>query len=75
VRWPPAPTRGWSRPTWSARRSGRADADHEQRQFWKTFDRPLRSILPLHGTTYVDRDDLRTVMRPLWEAAEPMRNQ
>lgn len=49
-------------------------ADREQRQFWEDFDRPLRSILPLHGSTYVERGDVPEIMRPLWKA-EPTRGR
>lgn len=38
---------------------------------WRSFDRPLRTICPLHGVPYVDRDDLGKIMRTLYEA-EPM---
>jgi len=37
------------------------------RQTWRTFGRPLRSVCPLHGATYVNRDDLAGIMRPLIE--------
>ena len=36
---------------------------------WRTFDKPLRTVCPLHGTVYQDRDDLVEIMRPLY--AEP----
>ncbi len=35
---------------------------------WRTFSRPLRTICPLHGTVYQDRDDLAEIMRPLYDA-------
>ena len=41
---------------------------------WRTLvltGKPLRSLLPLHGAPYVDRDDLSSIMRPLYEG-EPM---
>lgn len=38
---------------------------------WRSFDKPLRTICPLHGVPYVDRDDLQAIMRPLYDA-EPM---
>ena len=38
---------------------------------WRNFDKPLRSVCPLHGVPYVDRDDLSNIMRTLYEG-EPM---
>ena len=38
---------------------------------WRDFDKPLRTVCPLHGVPYVDRDDLDDIMRSLYEA-EPM---
>ena len=35
---------------------------------WRTFSRPLRTVGPLHGTVYQDRDDLADIMRPLYDA-------
>ena len=35
---------------------------------WRTFSRPLRTVCPLHGTVYQDRDDLAEIMRPLYDA-------
>jgi glyoxylase-like metal-dependent hydrolase (beta-lactamase superfamily II) len=37
------------------------------REAWRTFGRPLRSVCPLHGTAYADRDDLPEITRPLIE--------
>ena len=34
---------------------------------WRTFSKPLRTVCPLHGTVYRDRDDLAQIMRPLSE--------
>ncbi len=34
---------------------------------WRVFDKPLRTVCPLHGTVYKDRDDLADIMRPLSE--------
>jgi glyoxylase-like metal-dependent hydrolase (beta-lactamase superfamily II) len=40
--------------------------DAELRERWLAFDRPVASVLPYHGTGYVDRAaDLPTIMRPL----------
>ncbi len=54
------------------------DADAQLRALWKDWDRPLSAVLPLHGQTYLQADlpneDLRAVMRPLWEE-EAMTNQ
>lgn len=50
-----------------------AASDEEQRDFWQDWDRPLRSVFPLHGAPYADRDDLDAIMRPLRENAA-MRN-
>ena len=36
---------------------------------WRNFDRRLRTLCPLHGTPYVDHDDLGEIMRGLYEAA------
>lgn len=44
-------------------------ADQHLRDLWRSFGRPLRTILPLHGATYVDRDDLAEIMQPLIEGA------
>ena len=38
---------------------------------WRSFNKPLRTICPLHGVPYVDRDDLSEIMRTLYEG-EPM---
>ena len=35
---------------------------------WRMFSRPLRTVCPLHGTLYQDRDDLGEIMRPLYDA-------
>ena len=43
------------------------DADAALRNVWRTLERPLRSVLPLHGTPYADRDDLDAILRPLVE--------
>ena len=34
---------------------------------WRVFDKSLRTICPLHGTIYQDRNDLTAIMRPLSE--------
>jgi hypothetical protein len=40
--------------------------DAELRVQWLGFDRPLASVLPYHGTGYLDRAaDLPTIMAPL----------
>jgi len=41
--------------------------DAELRRQWLTFDRPVATVLPFHGTGYVDRQaaDLASIMRPL----------
>ena len=43
------------------------EAEEKLKEQWRTFDRPLRSICPLHGAVYVDRSDLEEIMRPLAE--------
>ena len=35
---------------------------------WRAFDRPLRTVCPLHGTIYQDREDLADIMRSLYDA-------
>ena len=50
------------------------EADDALQDFWRSLDRPLRSILPLHGVPYTDRDDLDAIMRPLIEG-KPMVNR
>lgn len=41
--------------------------DAELRRQWVAFDRPVATVLPFHGTGYVDRSaaDLASIMRPL----------
>ena len=41
--------------------------DAEIRRQWLAFDRPVATVLPFHGTGYVDRPaaDLASIMRPL----------
>ena len=41
--------------------------DPELRRQWLDFDRPVATVLPFHGTGYVDRPaaDLASIMRPL----------
>jgi glyoxylase-like metal-dependent hydrolase (beta-lactamase superfamily II) len=41
--------------------------DAELRRQWLAFDRPVATVLPFHGTGYVDRSaaDLASIMRPL----------
>ena len=41
--------------------------DAELRRQWLDFDRPIATVLPYHGTGYVDRPaaDLASIMRPL----------
>jgi glyoxylase-like metal-dependent hydrolase (beta-lactamase superfamily II) len=41
--------------------------DAELRRQWLAFDRPVATVLPYHGTGYVDRPaaDLASIMRPL----------
>jgi len=41
--------------------------DAELRRQWLAFDRPVATVLPFHGTGYVDRSaaDLGSIMRPL----------
>jgi glyoxylase-like metal-dependent hydrolase (beta-lactamase superfamily II) len=40
--------------------------DDELRTRWRAFQRPLASVLPYHGTGYLDRAaDLPTIMAPL----------
>jgi glyoxylase-like metal-dependent hydrolase (beta-lactamase superfamily II) len=40
--------------------------DEMLRQHWVKFDRPLKTVLPYHGTGYIDRaDDLAQIMAPL----------
>lgn len=54
------------------------DADARLRVLWKSWNRPLCAVLPLHGQTYLQEDlpdgDLRAVMQPLWEG-EAMANR
>ena len=41
--------------------------DAELRKQWLAFDRPVATVLPFHGTGYVDRStaDLASIMQPL----------
>ena len=41
--------------------------DAELREQWLAFNRPVSTVLPFHGTGYIDRqaDDLASIMRPL----------
>jgi glyoxylase-like metal-dependent hydrolase (beta-lactamase superfamily II) len=41
--------------------------DAELREQWLAFDRPVATVLPFHGTGYIDRqaNDLVSIMRPL----------
>lgn len=41
--------------------------DTELRRQWLAFDRPVATVLPFHGTGYVDRPaaDITSIMRPL----------
>jgi hypothetical protein len=40
--------------------------DEELREHWIAFTRPLATILPYHGTGYVDRAaDMASIMAPL----------
>ena len=48
-----------------------AEADEGLRERWRTFGRHVRTVCPLHGAVYVDRDDIDDIMRPLVEG-EPM---
>jgi hypothetical protein len=44
-----------------------SEDDAELRRRWLAFDRPLATVLPYHGTGYVDQPaaDLASIMRPL----------
>lgn len=39
----------------------------ELREQWLAFDRPVATVLPFHGTGYIDRQaaDIASIMRPL----------
>jgi glyoxylase-like metal-dependent hydrolase (beta-lactamase superfamily II) len=41
--------------------------DAELREQWLAFNRPVATVLPFHGTGYIDRqaDELASIMRPL----------
>ncbi|MFZ0405986.1 MAG: MBL fold metallo-hydrolase [Nitrososphaeraceae archaeon] len=41
--------------------------DAELREQWLAFNRPVATVLPFHGTGYIDRqaDELVSIMRPL----------
>ena len=45
----------------------RISKNAELREQWLTFKRPVSTVLPFHGTGYIDRqaDDLASIMRPL----------
>ncbi len=47
------------------------EADEGLRESWSNFDRPVRTVGPLHGSVYVDRDDIEKIVRPLIDG-EPM---
>lgn len=64
----PGPQQGLDPPRLVRPPAMNAEADQGLREQWRTFDKPLRSICPLHGATYVDRDDLQEIMRPLLES-------
>ena len=47
-----------------------AESEEGLKEQWHALTnsgRPLRTICPLHGTLYVDRDDISEIMRPLIE--------
>ena len=48
-----------------------AEADENLRKLWRNFEKPIRTLGPLHGAVYVDRDDIQEIMHPLIEG-EPM---
>jgi hypothetical protein len=41
--------------------------DAKLREQWQAFDQPVSTVLPFHGTGYVNRPaaDLASIMRPL----------
>ena len=41
--------------------------DAKLREQWLVFDRPVATVLPFHGTGYIDRhaNDIASIMRPL----------
>jgi len=41
--------------------------DVELREQWLAFDRPIATVLPFHGTGYIDRRaaDIDSIMHPL----------
>lgn len=45
----------------------RLNSKFQLRKQWLTFNRPVATVLPFHGTGYIDRqaDDLVSIMRPL----------
>ena len=67
----PGPQQGLDPPRLVRAPSMNAEADQGLQEHWRDFDKPLRTVCPLHGATYVDRDDLEEIMRPLIEG-EPM---
>ena len=63
----PGPQQGLDPPRLVRPPAMNGEADEGLRELWRNFDKPLRTICPLHGATYVDRDDLEEIMTPLVE--------
>lgn len=70
----PGPQQGLDPPRLVRAPALNPEADEGLRELWRTFDKPLRTVCPLHGSVYVDREDLEGIMRPLLEgeSMEPM---
>ncbi len=63
----PGPRQGLDPPRLVRPPTMNTEADEGLREMWRTFEKPLRTVCPLHGAVYVDRDDIEEVMRPLIE--------
>ena len=67
----PGPQQGLDPPRLVRPPAMNAEADENLRELWQNFGKPIRTVCPLHGATYVDRDDMEEIMHPLIEG-EPM---
>lgn len=63
----PGPQQGLDPPRLVRPPAMSAEADEDLRERWRNFERPIRTVGPLHGATYVDRDDMQEIMHPLIE--------
>ena len=51
---------------------GDEKTDRNFKERWQALaERQLNSVLPLHGTAYVEREDIKEIITPIW-TQEPM---